>query len=59
VWCKEVWNLKAPGKTPGGNADGYQNKGFAGKGIRKTMKTKGRQTGALFIRKATAWVGGA
>jgi len=26
--------------TPG-NADGYQNKGVAGKGIRKNMKTKG------------------
>src|SRR6266852_3091114 len=29
--------------TPPGNADGYQNKGVAGKAIRKTMKTKGRQ----------------
>ena len=29
--------------TPGGNADGYQNKGVAGKAICKTMKTKGRQ----------------
>src|SRR6266481_6290635 len=28
---------------PGGNADGYQNKGVAGKAICKTMKTKGRQ----------------
>ena len=28
--------------TPPGNADGYQNKGLAGKAIRKNMKTKGR-----------------
>jgi hypothetical protein len=27
--------------TPGGNADGYQNKGLAGKAIRNNMKTKG------------------
>jgi hypothetical protein len=27
--------------TPGGNADGYQKKGFAGKAIRNDMKTKG------------------
>jgi hypothetical protein len=32
--------------TPGGNADRYQNKGVAGKAIRKTMKTKGRQNQA-------------
>ena len=49
---------RVAGHAPGGNADGYQNKGFAGKAIRKTMKTKGRQTGALFIRKATARVDG-
>jgi hypothetical protein len=29
--------------TPGGNADGYQNKGLPGKAIRKNMKTKGGQ----------------
>jgi hypothetical protein len=28
-------------KKLGGNADGYQKKGVAGKAIRKTMKTKG------------------
>ena len=28
---------------PGGNAECYQKKGLAGKAIRKTMKTKGRQ----------------
>jgi hypothetical protein len=33
--------------TPLGNADGYQNKGVAGKAIRKTMKTKGKQIGSL------------
>src|SRR5712672_2186061 len=33
--------------TPrGGNADNSENKGLAGKAIRKTMKTKGRQTQA-------------
>jgi hypothetical protein len=31
---------------PGGNADRYQNKGVAGKAIRKTMKTKGGQNQA-------------
>jgi hypothetical protein len=44
--------------TPLGNADGYQNKGFAGKGICKVMKTKGRTKYGLFIRKVTAWEGG-
>ena len=29
---------------PGGNLDYHQRKGVAGKAIRKTMKTKGRQT---------------
>src|SRR5258708_27999668 len=29
---------------PGGNSDYHQSKGVAGKAIRKTMKTKGRQT---------------
>jgi len=29
--------------TPPGDSDGCKNKGFAGKGIRKSMKTKGRQ----------------
>ena len=29
---------------PGGNSDGYQTKGVAEKGIRKTMKTKSRKT---------------
>jgi len=28
---------------PGGNADNSETKGLAGKAIRKTMKTKGRQ----------------
>ena len=37
------------GGTPGGNADVSANKGFAGKAIRKTMKTKGRQTGNFEI----------
>jgi hypothetical protein len=27
--------------TPGGNADGCENKGFAGKAIRNDMKAKG------------------
>ena len=36
------------GVTPGGNADVYQRKGLAGKAIRKTMKTKGRQN--RFVR---------
>jgi hypothetical protein len=31
--------------TPLGNADGYQNKGVAGKAIRKNMKTKGEESG--------------
>ena len=29
--------------TPRGNADGYQNKGVAGKAIRKNMKIKGEE----------------
>ncbi len=29
---------------PGGDSDGYQTKGVAEKGIRKTMKTKSRKT---------------
>src|SRR5260370_41924902 len=33
--------LEACTPTPGGNADGHQNKGVAGKAIRKNMKTKG------------------
>src|SRR6267378_4338730 len=33
------------GGTPGGNADVFEYKGFAGKGIRKTMKTKGDNLG--------------
>src|SRR5882762_2387036 len=33
------------GHTRGGNADVFETKGFAGKAIRKTMKTKGRQNG--------------
>jgi hypothetical protein len=31
--------------TPPSNADGCENKGVAGKAIRKTMKTKGGQNG--------------
>jgi len=31
------------GYTPGGNAEDFENKRVAGKAIRKTMKTKGRQ----------------
>src|SRR6267154_5820165 len=41
---KAVW-----GAHPGGNADVFEYKGFAGKAIRKTMKTKGRQTGNFEI----------
>jgi len=37
------------GHTRGGNADVFENKGFAGKAIRKTMKTKGRQNGNFAI----------
>src|SRR6267378_514885 len=33
----------------GGNADVFEYKGFAGKAIRKTMKTKGRQNGNFGI----------
>jgi hypothetical protein len=33
--------------TPPGNADGYQNKGLAGKAIRKNMKTKDEQNRLL------------
>src|SRR5712671_6951568 len=32
------------GCTPRGNAEDFENKRVAGKAIRKTMKTKGRQT---------------
>jgi hypothetical protein len=62
---KAVW-----GAHRGGNADVFENKGFAGKAIRKTMKTKGRQHGnfeigslALGLRAKedlrTVWVRGA
>jgi hypothetical protein len=37
------------GAHPGGNADVFDTKGFAGKAIRKTMKTKGRQLGNFWI----------
>ena len=40
-------NFVVADPTPGGNADGYQNKRVAGKAICKTMKTKGEQTGLL------------
>jgi len=55
----EVWSteITEKGETPGGNADRCEKKGVAGKAIRKTMKTKGRQNDALFIRKLTAWEG--
>jgi hypothetical protein len=33
------------GVTPRGNSDGYQNKGVAGKAIRKNMKTKDEESG--------------
>jgi hypothetical protein len=33
--------------SPPGNADGYQKKGFAGKAIRKNMKTKDEQNRLL------------
>ena len=33
------------GVHPGGNAEDFENKRVAGKAIRKTMKTKGRQEG--------------
>jgi len=39
-------------RTPGGNADDYQNKRVPGKAICKTMKTKGEQTGLLRSRAA-------
>jgi hypothetical protein len=32
------------GVHPGGNAEDFENKRVAGKAIRKTMKTKGRQS---------------
>ena len=35
---------------PGGNADVHQMKEVAGKAIRKTMKTKGRQTTVVGAR---------
>jgi hypothetical protein len=35
--------VDSKGPTPQGNADEYQNKGLAGKAIRKSMKTKGEQ----------------
>src|SRR6267154_149921 len=37
------------GVHPGGNADVCEYKGLAGKAIRKTMKTKGRQNGNFEI----------
>jgi hypothetical protein len=37
----EALNRRARRVTPGGNADGYQNKGLPGKAIRMNMKTKG------------------
>jgi len=36
--------------TPGGNADGCERKGLAGKAICKTMKTKGHKVARLVIR---------
>jgi hypothetical protein len=33
--------LEPAGKTPGGNADIFENKGVVKKAIRKVMKTKG------------------
>jgi hypothetical protein len=39
-----IWNA---GVHPRGNADGCENKGVAGKAIRKSMKTKGRQNAPL------------
>ena len=39
------------GVHPGGNAEDFENKRVAGKAIRKTMKTKGRQTDSIDIRR--------
>ena len=39
------------GVHPGGNAEDFENKRVAGKAIRKTMKTKGRQTDSIDVRR--------
>jgi hypothetical protein len=39
----EVGGQRSQRGTPRGNSDGYQNKGLAGKAIRKVVKTKGQQ----------------
>src|SRR5712672_4458024 len=44
--CSKRWLW---GPHPGGNADVFENKWFAGKAIRKTMKTKERQNGNFEI----------
>ena len=44
VLLKRVW-----GAHPVGNADVFEYKRFAGKAIRKTMKTKGPQLGNFWI----------
>ena len=53
--CSERWLW---GPHPGGNADVFDSKGFAGKAIRKTMKTKGRQLGNFEIGIACGWLSG-
>ena len=39
------------GTHPGGNAEDFENKRVAGKGIRKTMKTKERQSRGINVRR--------
>ena len=42
--------MRFGGYTPGGNAEDFENKRVAGKAIRKTMKTKGRQIRVVGVR---------
>ena len=42
--------MRFGGYTPGGNAEDFENKRVAGKAIRKTMKTKGRQIAVVGAR---------
>jgi hypothetical protein len=42
---------------PGGNADLFENEWLAGKAIRKTMKTKGRQNRKVGCQKSIAALG--
>ncbi len=43
--------MRFGGVHPGGNAEDFENKRVAGKAIRKTMKTKGRQTDSIDVRR--------